>query len=62
MGRLLFVLVLLASSNALDAAFAKGGLLHLFSSQRASPPTISEAVSSSNFLGGCGSDPARAAS
>ena len=36
MGRLLFVLVLLASSNALDAAFAKGGLLHLFSSQRAS--------------------------
>jgi hypothetical protein len=30
MGRFLFALVLLASSTALDAAFAKGGVVHLF--------------------------------
>jgi hypothetical protein len=52
--RLIVPLVLLSVSAAAEAAFAKGGPLHLFSSQRASPPTISEPVSPSNFLGGCG--------
>jgi len=53
MGRFLFALALIVSRTALDAAFAKGGPLHLFTS-RAGPPTISQPVSPSDFLGGCG--------
>jgi len=51
MGRLLFVLVLLASSAALDAAFAKGGIVHLFA---AHTPSASQLPSPSEFLAGCG--------
>jgi hypothetical protein len=51
--RFLVPLVLLAVSAAADATFAKGGPLHLFTS-RAGPPTISQPVSPSDFLGGCG--------
>jgi hypothetical protein len=51
MGRFLFVLVLLASSTALDAAFAKGGVLHLFATRA---PSASQLPSPSEFLAGCG--------
>jgi hypothetical protein len=51
MGRFLFVLVLLASSAALDAAFAKGGVVHLFA---AHTPSASQLPSPSEFLAGCG--------
>jgi hypothetical protein len=51
MGRLLFVLVLLASSAALDAAFPKGGVVHLFA---AHTPSASQLPSPREFLGGCG--------
>ena len=53
MERLLVPLVLLAVSAAADAACAKGGTLHLFTS-RAGPPVISQPVSPSDILGGCG--------
>jgi hypothetical protein len=47
MRRFLFVFVLLASSTALDAAFAKGGVVHLFA---ASKPSASQLPSPSEFL------------
>ena len=40
MGCFLFVLVLLASSTALDAAFAKGGVVHLFAARTPSAPQL----------------------
>jgi hypothetical protein len=49
---LIVALVLLAVG--VDAAFAKGGPLHLFDSQRTNSPTISQPVSPNEFLGGCG--------
>ena len=51
MGCFLFVLVLLGSSTALDAAFAKGGVVHLFA---AHTPSASQLPSPSEFLAGCG--------
>ena len=51
MGRFLFVLILLASSTTLDAAFAKGGVVHLFA---AHTPSASQLPSPSEFLAGCG--------
>jgi hypothetical protein len=51
MGRFLFGLVLLASSTALDTAFAKGGVVHLFVTQT---PSASRLPSPSAFLAGCG--------
>ena len=51
MGRLLIVLVLLASSTAFDAAFAKGGAVHLFAART---PSASQLPSPSEFLAGCG--------
>ena len=51
MERFLFVLVLLASSAALDVAFAKGGVLYLFV---AHTPSASQLPSPSQFLAGCG--------
>jgi hypothetical protein len=56
MERFLFVLVLLASNAALDAAFAKGGVLHLFVAHTAS---ASQLPSPSQFLAGCGHGPYR---
>jgi hypothetical protein len=53
MRRFLVVLALIALSVVQDAAFAKGGVVHLFAS-RAGPPAISHPVSPSEFLGGCG--------
>jgi hypothetical protein len=50
--RFVVPLVLIAVTVAADAAFAKGGPLNLFTS-RASPPTISQPVSPSDFRG-CG--------
>ena len=40
MGCFLFVLVLLGSSTALDAAFAKGGVVHLFAARTPSAPQL----------------------
>ena len=51
MERFLFVLVLLASSASLDAAFAKGGVVHLFVTHT---PPASQLPSPSEFLAGCG--------
>ena len=51
MATLVVALVLLAFG--VDAAFAKGGPLHLFDSQRTDRPTISQPVSPSDFRG-CG--------
>ena len=50
MERFVVPLVLIAVTVAADAAFAKGGPLLLFTS-RASPPTISQPVSPSDFRG-----------
>jgi hypothetical protein len=52
--RFVVPLVLLAATVAADAALAKGGLLHLFDSQREGAPTTSRPVSPSDLLGGCG--------
>jgi hypothetical protein len=51
MGRFLFVLVLLAPSTALDAAFATGGVVHLFVTRT---PSASQLPPPSEFLAGCG--------
>ena len=51
MGRFLFALALIVSSTALDAAFAKGGVLHLFVTHT---PSTSQLPSPSEFLAGCG--------
>jgi hypothetical protein len=51
--RFIVPLVLLAGCVVAEAALAKGGPLHLFV-PRARPPTISQPVSPSEFLGGCG--------
>jgi hypothetical protein len=50
MGRFLLVLVLIASSAALDAALAKGGVVHLFATRMPS----SRLPSPREFLAGCG--------
>ena len=48
------LVLLLAVSIASDAAFARGGPLHLFSSE-AHHPTVSETVVSTSFVfAGCG--------
>ena len=52
--RFIVPLVIFAATVAADAAFAKGGPLHLFNAQRAGSPTTSQPVSPSDFLGGCG--------
>jgi hypothetical protein len=46
-------LAFVAITATSDAAFAKGGPLHLFT-LRAGPPAASQPVSPSDFLGGCG--------
>jgi hypothetical protein len=51
--RFIVPLVLIAISVGPDVAFAKGGPLHLFSSQQAAPNT-SQSASPNEFLGGCG--------
>jgi hypothetical protein len=51
MGRFLFVRALIASSAALDAALAKGGVVHLFATRM---PSASQLPSPSEFLAGCG--------
>jgi hypothetical protein len=50
MGRFLFALALTVSSIAIDAAFAKGGVAHLFT---AHAPSASQLPSPSEFLTGC---------
>jgi hypothetical protein len=49
---LVVALVLLAFG--VDAAFAKGGPLHLFDSQRTNTPTVSRPVPPTEFMSGCG--------
>jgi hypothetical protein len=51
MGRFLVVLALIVSSSAVDAAFAKGGVVHLFVTRT---PSASQLPSPSEFLAGCG--------
>jgi hypothetical protein len=51
MGRFLFALALTVSSAAVDAAFAKGGVVHLFVTRT---PSASQLPPASEFLAGCG--------
>jgi hypothetical protein len=51
MGRFLVVLALTVSTSAVDAAFAKGGVVHLFVTRT---PSASQLPSPSEFLAGCG--------
>ena len=54
MGRLLVSLVLVAAFAAPDAALAKGGTLHLFTSQAPQAPSASQGPAINEILAGCG--------
>jgi hypothetical protein len=51
MGRFFIVLAVIISAATTDAAFAKGGLVHLFVTH---PPSASQPPSYREFLAGCG--------
>jgi hypothetical protein len=53
-GRLLASLVLVAVYAAPDAALAKGGPLHLFTSQAPQAPSASQVPAINEILAGCG--------
>lgn len=54
MGRLLAGLFLVAACAAPDVASAKGGPLHLFSSQAPQAPSASQGPTINQILAGCG--------
>jgi hypothetical protein len=56
MGRFLVVLALIVSTSAVGAAFAKGGVVHLFVTRA---PSASQLHSPSEFFAGCGNQPRR---
>jgi hypothetical protein len=51
--RFVVPLILLAVTSAADTAFAKGGPLHLFTSERTNTPTTAQPASPNEFLTGC---------